>query len=100
LHKKFCEFTPRTLDIFAHNIFIFEPWVSMTNQGKLSAKLNPRYVRVLKDYLGWSIKTYVSKLSNIKNIVSSLYRKDVCKNIFFTMGLNKGKRNNLPNTRS
>jgi len=44
-----------TLDIFAHNIEVkrwkndnFEPWVSMTNQGKLLTKLSPRYVGVLK----------------------------------------------------
>ncbi len=44
----------------------FEPWVSklsMTNQGKLLTKLNPRYFRVFQS-LPWLV--YVSKLSNIK----------------------------------
>jgi hypothetical protein len=37
----------------------------MTNQGKLLTKLKPRYVRVLRVYLGWSIETYGSNLSNV-----------------------------------
>jgi hypothetical protein len=49
------------VDTFANNIEIkkiknidnFESWFSMTNQGKLLTKLNPRYV--LRVYLDWSI---------------------------------------------
>jgi len=51
-----------TIDIFAHNISMksqkdidnFEPWVSMTIQGKLLTKLNPRYVSVFKS-LPWLV---------------------------------------------
>jgi len=50
----------------------------MTNQGKLLAKFNPTYVRVLRAYLGWSIETYASKLSNIKIY---FYRNILWKNI-------------------
>jgi len=32
----------------------FEPWVSMTNQGKHLIKLNPKYVRVFKS-LPWLV---------------------------------------------
>jgi len=43
----------------------------MTNQGKLLTKLNPRYVMVLRAYLGWSIEAYVSKLTKY---ILSFYR--------------------------
>ncbi len=51
-------------------------------QGKLLSKHNTRYTRVLRAYLGWSIK-----LSNVKISFLSFYRNIVCKNVSCDVGL-------------
>jgi len=64
-----------TLDTFAHNIaskndslifYNFEPWFSMTNQGKLLKNSTQGLLGFLRAYLRWSIETYGSKLINIE----------------------------------
>jgi len=74
-----------TLDIFAHNIAIkrwrdidnFEPRVSMTKQGKLLTKLNPRYIRIFKILPRLGIEFYASKIS------MSFYRNAIlCSKIY------------------
>ncbi len=57
------------VDIFAHNILIkiwkdidnYEPWVSMTNQGKLLKNLTRGMLWFFKSFLGWSIEILFAK---------------------------------------
>jgi len=51
----------------------FEPWISMTNQGKLLTKLNPRYVRVVKSLPWLGIELYALKYQSMFIFSSQCY---------------------------
>jgi len=56
----------------------FETWVSMTNQGKLSIKLNPRYVLVFNEL---ALVGQYKPMSQINQISKYLFIAILCANI-------------------